>query len=193
MMFKRGKGKEVEIRVEEDLTLMHPALRTGESEQPPPSAALLEAYKKHAEELKGIEDRQNKIIALILGILSAAATLLIKGTDDFGWAPRLYISVVALVIVGIGQHAINELGDLRSAVRDLLVRCEIALRFYEVGAFLKGRMLYTSYERGYRKRGGWLKQSYGFVWAVCVGFIVLLWRKHFFAGFIAVLWRKLFC
>jgi hypothetical protein len=178
MTSKRGKVKEVEERVEEDLTLMQPALRTGESDQPPPSVALLEAYKKHVDELKGIEDRQNKIIALILGILSAAATLLIKkGTDDLELAPRIYISMVALVIVYIGQHAINELGDLRRAVRDLLVRCEIALRFYEVGAFLKGRMLYTSYERGYRTRGGWLKQSYWFVWLVCVGFIVLLWRK----------------
>jgi hypothetical protein len=62
MTFKQGKTGD-DIRVEEDLKSMHPTLRTGDSDQPFPSGALLEAYKKHAQELKGIEDRQNKIIA----------------------------------------------------------------------------------------------------------------------------------
>jgi hypothetical protein len=115
-----------------------------------------------------------------LGILSAAATLLIKDCqNDLGWAPRAYISIAILLIVGIGHHAIKELADLRNAVRDLLVRCEIALGFYEVGAFLEGRMLYTSYELDFRTRGGWLKQTYWYVWVVCIGFILLLWWKLF--------------
>ncbi len=144
-----------------------------------PSAALLEAYKKHVEELNRIEGRQNKTIALILGILSAAGTLLSKGGIDVDNPQKAYFCLVALVIVGVGQHAINELHDMRIAVRDLLVRCEIGLGFYEVGAFLAGKMLYTDYEWRYPTRGAWMKQNYWIVWVVCAGFLVLLFfGKH---------------
>ena len=42
---------------------IHPAQQPGESHR---FEALLEAYKKHAEELRGIEDRQSKTIALVI-------------------------------------------------------------------------------------------------------------------------------
>jgi hypothetical protein len=150
---------------------IHPAQPTV---PPVPPAGLLEAYKKHVEELNRIEDRQNKIIALILGILSAAGTLLSKSGFDVDDAQKAYFSLVALVVAGIGQHAINELHDMRIAVRDLLVRCEIGLGFYEVGAFLAGKTLYTDYEWQYPTRGAWMKQNYWIVWLVCAGFLVLL-------------------
>jgi hypothetical protein len=87
--------------------------------------------------------------------------------------------LIALVLAFIGQHAVNELHNLRIAVRDLLVRCEIALRFYEVGAFLEQKPLYTNYEKKYPTRGDWMKQNYWIAWLVCVGFLLLLWfGKH---------------
>jgi len=172
---KLKEGAGIKRRTLEDRKTMNPAQRTGESDQSASPNAILEAYKKHVEELRGIEDRQQKSIALILGILSAAGTLLIKEGGLLDPVPKLYVSLLALIVVGIGQHAINELHDLRIATRDLLVRCEIALRFYEAGAFLKGRMLYTNYELDYPARGAWMKQNYWIVWIVCAGFLILLW------------------
>ena len=140
-----------------------------------PPAAVLEAYKKHVQELRGIDDRQNKILAGLLAIFSAAAPLLINNAGALRWFSALYVSLVALAIVFIGQHAVDELHDLRIATRDLLVRCEVALRYYEIGAFLVGQMLYTEYELDYPHRGKWMKQNYWIVWLICGGFVLLLW------------------
>jgi hypothetical protein len=179
MPIKRRKGKKSGRPDPEDPALMHPTPKPSGSDQSGSPGALLESYKKHVEELRGIEDRQNKAIALLLGIFSAAGTLLIKEATDLGYAPKVYVTLLALVVVGIGQHAINELHDMRTAVRDLLVRCEIALGFYEPGAFLVGKPLYTNYELKYPTRGNWMKQNYWIVWSVSLGFLVLLWlRKH---------------
>jgi hypothetical protein len=72
----------------EDPETIRPAQQTvGPSQSSPPSG-LLEAYKKHVEELRGIEDRQNKIIALLLGIFSSAGTLLIKEAVHLGCGPK---------------------------------------------------------------------------------------------------------
>jgi hypothetical protein len=139
-----------------------------------PREGLLEAYKKHVEELRGIEDRQSKTVALLLGVFSAAGTALAKGGLGRHIGPKIFLSLMALAIVFVGQHAISELHDMRIAARDLLVRCEISLGFYELGAFLKGRMLYTKYELEYPTRGAWMTQYYWIVWVVCAGFIGML-------------------
>lgn len=155
---------------EADPEKMHPTQPVGA--QPP--AALLEAYKKHAQELGSIEDRQYKIIVLLLGIFSAAATLLLAKEVHVDPAQKIYVSVVAFLATVIGQHVINELHDLRIAVRDLLVRCEIGLGFYEDGAFLKVIPLYTDYEGKYHTRGGWTRQYYLVVWLALTGLVLLL-------------------
>jgi hypothetical protein len=144
-----------------------------------PPTALLEAYKKHVEELRGIEDRQNKTIALILGIFSAAGTLLIAKQGDIPLPPKLYVTFVAVALVWIGQHAVDELHDLRIAVRGLLVRCETALGFYQTDKFFQGEMLYTTGEQEYALgKGAWMKQNYRIVWGVSTAFLVLLWLKE---------------
>jgi len=74
---------------EADPKKMHPTQPIGA--QPP--TALLEAYKKHAQELSGIEDRQYKIIVLLLGIFSAAATLLLAKDVHVDLAQKIYVSV----------------------------------------------------------------------------------------------------
>jgi hypothetical protein len=173
-----GKGKDMSRPAPEDLKLIHPEPgNLGEPSKFDLSGALIEAYKKHAEELRGIEDRQSKTVALLLGILSAAGTLLLKPSVHLTLFPKLYISAVALVIVYVGNHAINEFHDLRTAVRDLLVRCEVALRFHEAGVFLEGKPLYTQYELGYANRGAWMKQNRWIIWFVCAAFLLLLWIK----------------
>ena len=155
------------------------SLQAARPEPSDPPKALVEAYKKHVDELRGIEDRQNKMIALLLGIFSAAATLLTKGWLNAGTAQKAYVTLIAVVLIWIGQHAVNEFHALRIAVRELLVRCEIALRFYETNVFITGSMLYTKDEIEYHTKGGWLKQYYLLVWAVGAAFIVILWfGKH---------------
>lgn len=167
-----GKRQKDEKRVREDPEPIRPAGRPGESDR---FEALVEAYKKHAEELRAIEDRQNKTIALVLGILGAAGTLLIKGVG-IGTAPKVYVSMLSFGVVLIGNLTILELHNLRKAVRDLLVRCEIAFRFYEVGAFLEGKKLYNDYELKYPDKGAWMWRYYVIVWPVWLGFILLLVR-----------------
>jgi hypothetical protein len=135
-------------------------------------SAPTEAYRKHSTELSAIEDRQNKMILLLLGILSAAGTLLNNQCPDP--AVVWYIAFVAIVIVSMGHHANNELADLRKASRDLLVRCETALGYYSKDIFTNGKALYTDYENGYARRGGWLKRYFSIVWLVLAGFLILL-------------------
>jgi len=143
--------------------------------EPGTTPGLVEAYKKHAEELRCIEDRQRQIVAMVIGIFSAAATLLAKDWVPHSPLVMVYLSVMALAIGWIGFHSINELHDLRVAVRDLLVRCEIGLGFYSPGAFLREKMLYTDYELHYRKRGKWMRQDHWIVAMISASFIVLLW------------------
>jgi hypothetical protein len=142
------------------------------------TTALLEAYKKHTEELRRIEDRQHQIVALVIGIFSAAATLLTKGWVPDSLLVVAYLSMVALAIGWLGFHSINELHDLRIAVRELLVRCEIGLGFYKLGAFLEERMLYTEYELHYQKRGKWLRLEHWIVAMICLTFVALLWIEY---------------
>ncbi len=89
-----------------------------------------------------------------------------------------YLSLVALAIGWLGFHSINELHDLRIAVRELLVRCEIGLGFYKLGAFLEERMLYTEYELHYQKRGKWLRLEHWIVAMICLTFVALLWIEY---------------
>jgi hypothetical protein len=161
-----------------DPTHLHPRQTSDGQTRLDATEILLQAYKKHVEELRGIEARQSKVIALILGILSAAGTLFINGKITLEVAQKVYVSLLAIVVVYIGQHAIGELHDFRIAVRDLLVRCEIALRFYENSAFLNEEMLYTDYEKGYPTRGNWMKQDYWIVWLVSVVFLLVLWQQE---------------
>jgi len=156
---------------EADPKTMHPAPPAASPAPPAPSAALIEAYKKHALELSGIEDRQSKLTVLLLGVFSGAASVLLVKGAHLDCPQKVYVSLVALMVMVVGQHVINELHDLRIAVRDLLVRCEIGLRFYEVGTFLAGQPLYTDYEAMYATRGGWTKQYFLVVWLVALGFV----------------------
>ena len=109
---------------------------------------------------------------LLLGIFSAAGTLLSK--SGVSPAQKIYFTIVAVAVLGIGYYANVELHKLRTAVRDLLVRCEIALGFFREDLFLSGDKLYTDYELAYA--GRWMRRRYWIVLLVGAGFLVLLWR-----------------
>lgn len=75
--------------------------------------------------------------------------------------------------------SVHELHNLRIAVRDLLVRCETALGFYQTDKFFQGEMPYTTDEQTYALgKGAWMKQNYWIVWGVSTAFLVLLWLKQ---------------
>jgi hypothetical protein len=141
---------------------------------------LLEAYKKHATELTNIEDRQNKLSLLILGIFSAGATLVANEHLSISrpLARALIFFAVAIIIPSF--HYNIELHALRRVTRELLVRCEIALGFYEENRFLRNEKLYTSDEIGYGdgEKGKWLRLTfYLTTGAVCLAFIAIVIAK----------------
>jgi hypothetical protein len=141
---------------------------------------LLEAYKKHATELTNIEDRQNKLSLLILGIFSAGATLV--ANEHFPISPPLAGALIffAVAIIIPSFHYNIELHALRRVTRELLVRCEIALGFHEKNCFLLNEKLYSDDEIGYgsAKKGKWLRLTfYLTTGAVCLAFIVIVIAK----------------
>jgi hypothetical protein len=135
--------------------------------------SLHEAYKKHSTELASIEDRENKFLLLILAVYGAGATAFstinLQGASVMPWC---FAGIVCLTI-GVGQHTVHEDHDLRRAVRDMLVRCELAMEFYTPDVFLKDMPLYGAAERCYSSKGG-SRQIWGYA-IVFGGGILLIW------------------
>jgi len=157
-----------------DLAMMKPADPMGEK------TILLEAYKKHATELTNIEDRQNKLSLLILGIFSAGATLV--ANERLPIAPALAGALIffAVAIIFPSFHYNTELHTLRRVTRELLVRCEIALGLHEENRYVKNDRLYTSEEIGYGagEKGKWLRNTfYLTTGAVFLAFIAIVLAK----------------
>jgi hypothetical protein len=95
--------------------------------------SLLEAYRKHSAELGSLEDRLNKTVLLILGLFGAGLTAVSAVSLKREKAAALCFILIVLGVGWVGVHATREANDLRKAVRDLLVRCVLAMGFYEPG------------------------------------------------------------
>jgi hypothetical protein len=158
-----------------DLLNMTP--RADAAAAPPlPPTSVLEAYKKHAAELAGIEDRQYKLTLLMLGIFSAGLTLIASGHVDLTPTLRWSLIGFAFAIVIPSFHYNWELHTLRRVTRELLVRCEIALGFHAPNVFLKDEKLYAVSDISYGTKGGWLHFSYyATVGAACLAFVLVVW------------------
>ena len=116
-------------------------------------ASVHEAYKKHSAELASLEDRHNKTLVLILGLFGAGVTALstVNFQENLPAAVCFFIIVTGFGWLGI--HATGEAHDLRKAVRDLLVRCELAMQFYTPDVFVRREPLYDDAERQYSGKG----------------------------------------
>ena len=139
-------------------------------------SSLHDAYKKHSAELASLEDRHNKSLLLILGLFgagtTAASTVSLEGEP---WAAGCF-TLIVFCIGCVGLHLTHEADDLRKAVRDLLVRCELAMQFYTPDAFVKGKPLYDDAEREYPTKGGTLTiPSYVAIAFATVLLIFLIW------------------
>jgi hypothetical protein len=144
-----------------------------------PCGALYEAYRKHSASLASIEDRENKFLLLILTVFGAGATAVskinLKGHCPTTW----YLTTLVVIIVCVGFSVIHETHDLRVAVRDLLVQCELAMQFYTPGVFLKDLPLYQDAERQYAVKGK--SQEYAswfFITIAGLGLIGLIWHDY---------------
>ncbi len=157
---------------------------------PPQKAeALREAYKRHSSELVTIEEQQGKLLLVMLGIFSAGATFLASYYKN-GSTPdstpelrlelpvRLGLTVITGALLWLWGWFTFERHNYRQAVRDLLVRCELALGFYAKDAYLEGDSLYTQEERGFPSKGGFMLWNHFLIVVLAgVGFLVILWFK----------------
>jgi hypothetical protein len=109
---------------------------------------LLAAYQKHASELGAIEQSQETLDRLLLGIYSAGLTAITAFAADIktrlaGPSPLAWTLTALAIMVGVyGLYMTMRRGDARRTVRDALVRVEQALGFYADGAYLQGTALY---------------------------------------------------
>jgi hypothetical protein len=143
-------------------------------------SALYEAYKKHAAELRAIEDGENKLLLLILAIFGAGVTAASKVDLRCHPFPAGYLTFIAVALIAAGQHVVGENHDLRIVVRDLLVLCEQAMQFYTPNAFLKDRSLYQEAERHYACKGQSFRNfSLQVVWVAGISLVVLIWYNFF--------------
>src|SRR5205085_9560027 len=92
---------------------------------------LRDAYKKHAEELRAIEDAEFKLVGLELGIIGAGATFIGGMKTILPFPARVGLSMVVIAIVTVGIFFAWRRKSARFSTRKLLVRCEEALGFYE--------------------------------------------------------------
>jgi small-conductance mechanosensitive channel len=142
-------------------------------------SSLHEAYKKHSAELASLEDRHNKSLLLILGIFGAGATAVSTVSIQQEALAAWCFTVIVASVAWVGVHATHEAHDLRKAVRDLLVRCELAMQFYTPGVFVKGKRLYDDAELGYPDKGATLTiPGYVAIITTAVLLIFLIWHNY---------------
>lgn len=136
---------------------------------------LREAYKKHAEELRAIEDSEFKLTGIQLGIFGAGASFLasVKQSvpDNAKWA--LTVVVAAIILAGAASSFFRN--GARRRTRELLIRCEKALGFQEEAAYIPGEKLYADVFEKYPSKGWWLGLIIVFVASSGAGLIFLVW------------------
>ena len=130
-----------------------PVSASPDSKNPDRLNSLHEAYRKHSTELASIEDRENKFLVLTSAGYVAGATAISTIDLQGHYYIVCFFVAIASLTVALGLHVIHENGDLRQAVRDMLVRCELAMDFYTPGVFLKDIPLYGDVERRYSGKG----------------------------------------
>src|SRR5713101_3903341 len=134
-----------------------PSSNVSGGDGPPQKAeALREAYKRHTSELVTIDEQLTKLLVVMMGIFSAGATLLASGKGNLTCMVQVGLTAITLALLWVWSWFTVERHNYRQAVRDLLVRCEMAMGFYENGAYLQGDKLYTEVELGFPSKGDFI-------------------------------------
>ena len=136
---------------------------------------LVAVYEKHARELLALEESQEKMILLVLGVFSVMIAFLVKDQQakDFltGHCERkILLCLFSLVLAGLGGYITRERNTARRITRGILVKVEAALELYRSGAYLTGENLYE--ERFYHgfPKAKFMGKVYWFVIAVAAAF-----------------------
>jgi hypothetical protein len=161
------------------------------NEGPPQKAeAVREAYKRHSSELVTIDEQQTKLLLVMLGIFSAGATFLTSctksGDSTCNLTPEVQwgLTTIAVALLWLWAWYTLERHAYRRAVRDLLVRCELALGFYAKDAYLEGATLYLPEERQFPFKGQFMLWTHlGTVALAGAGFLVVLRSPLIFGMF----------
>jgi hypothetical protein len=148
---------------------LHPAIPVLASEQK--IQILLAAYNKHTAELLALEESQQTLVVILLGIFSAGIGML----DSFSQEPlsRAGIVLVAVLFVAFGGLYTYRRTLARQAIRGLIVNIEIALHFYQSDVYLKHESLYPRRYLGYAEKK-WLAWIYAPVVLAAGVFIILV-------------------
>lgn len=163
---------------------------SGDIGPPQKCEALREAYKRHCSELVTIDEQQVKLLLVMLGIFSAGATFLasrakngapgdLNAPGDLGLVVKIGLTIITFTLLYQWAHYSIERHNYRQAVRDLLVRCELALGFYAKDAYLKGDALYTPEELKFHTKGGFMLGTLlSTVIVSGMAFLLILWEHN---------------
>lgn len=143
------------------------------------SALVQTIYSKHVAELQALEEAQQKLILLLLGIFGAGASFL---ASDKTPVPSLQacwgLTLVVLGMIAVGWRYTKRRDHARQSVRELLTDCEKALGLFDAGVFLPNVALYPRALMGYPKQGYWLSYTFWIAAIAAGGFLIVLWAPH---------------
>src|SRR5207247_642619 len=91
-------------------------------------------YKKHATELLALEEAQQRLTLLLLGVFGAGASFLAsEKASSLTNVARVGLTMIVVGILWVGFRYTRRRDRARASVRDLLVDCEKALGVFDVG------------------------------------------------------------
>jgi hypothetical protein len=134
-----------------------------------------DAYKKHSAELLALEDSQQKLVLLLLGIFGGGASVLASAKLVFHQSAQIGLTLFVVAVLVVAWEYTRRRDIARHGIRALLIQCEIALGFYEIGLFLNTTSLYPPESLLFPARGAWLSRTFWLAVLAAVGFLVVLW------------------
>ena len=145
---------------------------------------LLTAYNKHSTALGAIEASQQALFNLILGIFSAALTLLIALYKDerallhgssgafLGLSSLDWVMIISAgLITAYSLYMSRGRNKARLSVRRAVERIDYALGFFQPGAFLKDETLYPDSFAVYTKTS-FLQRAHWLLYAPAAAFVI---------------------
>jgi hypothetical protein len=143
------------------------------------SEIIREVYRKHAAELLAIEEAQQKLVLLLLGVFGTGASFLAseKTRPLQAFWPRVGLTVLVLALLAIAGVYTRHRNHARETVRHALLQCDEALGLFEPGVYLGDSQLYPAEYRTFARAGKWLGWTYWLAVLAGIGFIVVIWSR----------------
>lgn len=143
---------------------------------------LIAAYTKHSNALNAIENSQQTLLNLVLGIFSVALTLLIglfkdnpelirRSSCEMLTALDIVVIIAAGLIMLYTAYMSHGRNSARMAVREAVENIDTAFGFFEQGAYLKEKPLYPETFAAYT-RTTFLTRAYWLVYLPGAAFIL---------------------